>query len=385
MAFDTNIRKRRFFLLLCLAVCALTGCEMVGGEPAPTPLSVMGEAIVRTSVPREDFTAEPEPTASPEPEPEVITVTISAAGDCSLGNYEGQDYAYSFNQTYEQEQELSYFLRNVREIFSRDDLTIVNLEGVLTTSEEPAAGRTYNIKGLPSYVDILTLGSVEAVSMGNNHRQDYGTVGTADTVAALSGAGIVYAYDENVGMYETNGILIGYVSVNEVSWGAGCEELIQDGFERLREEGADLLIACCHWGIEGDTYPESYQQTLGRKCIDWGADLVIGHHPHVLQGIEEYNGRFIIYSLGNFCFGANRNPKDKDSMIFQQTFTFVDGEKQEDQNILVIPCSISSVSDRNNFQPTPLAGDEAARVIEKINGYSVDFGVTLAEDGTLAQ
>lgn len=110
---------------------------------------------------------------------------------------------------------------------------------------------------------------------------------------------------------------------------------------------------------------------------------MLGHHPHVLQGIEEYNGKYIVYSLANFSFGANRNPVDKDTMIFQQTFTFLDGEKQETMDAKVIPCSVSSVSERNNFQPTPLDGEEAARVIERLNTYSEEFGVVIGEDGVI--
>ena len=119
-----------------------------------------------------------------------------------------------------------------------------------------------------------------------------------------------------------------------------------------------------------DNYPENYQQQLGRKCIDWGVDLVIGHHPHVLQGIEEYKGRYIIYSLANFCFGANRNPEDKDTMIFQQTFTITSEGVQADNVTNIIPCSISSADGYNNYQPTPASGDEASRIKSKIEERS---------------
>ena len=278
-----------------------------------------------------------------------------------------------------------YFFENVTDIFDADDLTLVNLEGPLTRSEDPREGQTYCISGDPEYVNILTAGSVEAVSMGNNHRLDYKEQGTADTVAALEAAGIPYAYDDNYCLYETKGIRIGIVSVNEVGQGAGVEKFLREGIEKLREEGADLVLACCHWGIEREYYPEDYQKSLGKKCIDWGYDLVIGHHPHVLQGIEEYQGRFIVYSLGNFCFGANRNPPDKDCMIFQQTFTFVDGEKQEDREIRVIPCLVSSVSGRNDYKPTPAEGSEADRILDKINEYSRDMGVVLDMDGCLEE
>ena len=317
--------------------------------------------------------------------PEEITITISAAGDCSLGNHHEQDYYYSFHQAYDKAEDEGYFFANVKDIFEADDMTIVNLEGVFTESEERQVERTYNIKGDPSYVGILTAGSVEAVSMGNNHRLDYGVSGSDDTVAALEGEGIVYAYDDIVGMYQVKGIKIGYVSVNEVSWGLGSKKLIQEGIAKLQEQEADLIIACCHWGIEKDNYTEDYQNELGRICIDAGADLVLGHHPHVLQGIEEYNGKYIVYSLANFSFGANRNPADKDTMIFQQTFTFVDGKKQETKEAKVIPCSVSSVKERNNFQPTPLEGDEAARVIERLNTYSEEYGIVIGEDGRIGK
>lgn len=332
----------------------------------------------------EEVVQEPE-TETPEPSPDILTVTISAAGDCSLGNHQEQEYAYSFRQTYDQIEDEGYFFENVRNYFAYDDMTIVNFEGVLTFSEERDETRTYNIKGDPEYARLLTAGSVESVSFANNHRLDYGTKGSDDTVAALEAEGIIYAYDSNVGIYETEkGIRIGIVSVNEVAWGLGSEQLLADGIGKLQEQKVDLILACCHWGIERDNYPTENQKYLGHKCIDLGADLVIGHHPHVLQGVEEYNGRFIIYSLANFCFGANRNPVDKDTMIFRQTFTFVDGVKQEDQQVQIIPCSVSSVRDRNNFQPTPAQGEEAARIIGRINTYSEDFGTAFAEDGTLA-
>ena len=318
-----------------------------------------------------------------ELQPEEVKITISAAGDVTLGNYIGQGYEISFRQTYDKGAGDSYFFENVVDIFSEDDLTLVNLEGPLTRSEDFREGQTYCISGDPEYVNILTAGSVEAVGMANNHRLDYKEQGTADTVEALEGAGILYAYDNNYCMYETNGIQIGIVSVNEVGQGAGVEKYLQEGIAQLREEGADLVFACCHWGIEREYYPEEYQESLGKKCIDWGYDLVIGHHPHVLQGIEEYQGKFIIYSLGNFCFGANRNPPDKDSMIYQQTFTFVNGEKQDDKDIRVIPCSVSSVTSRNDYKPTPAEGEEAQQILDKINECSRDFGVEFDSDGYL--
>lgn len=335
--------------------------------------------------------SEPTHTAV-SPLPPEISITISATGDVTMGNHREQGYELSFNETYDKAEDKGYFFENVADIFKADDMTIVNLEGVLTISENYAADRTYNIKGLPEYAYLLRDGYIEAVSMANNHRQDYGAEGTQDTVDALESAGIAYAYDKNLGMYETQGIKIGWVSVNETSQGVYVEKILEEGIRQLREDGADLVLACCHWGIEREYYPEDYQKELGKKCIDWGADLVLGHHPHVLQGIEQYQGKYIVYSLGNFCFGANRNPSDKDTMIFQQTFTFRQEETaqedsewnlMEDTEARIIPCRISSVASRNDFKPTPLTGEEGQQVIDRVNEYSKEFGVIADADGLL--
>lgn len=123
-------------------------------------------------------------------------------------------------------------------------------------------------------------------------------------------------------------------------------------------------------GTEKETVPDETQIQLGHIAVDEGADLVIGSHPHVIQGYEKYNGRYIVYSLGNFCFGGNPNPSDKDCMIFQQTFTVTGNDVATDDNINVIPCSISSVSNSNNYQPTPATGDEKTRIEAKIKKSS---------------
>lgn len=386
-----HIRKQqtipRFILGLALTLAlSLTGCadyqstqapmiESLEPESSKSPTEKIPEAA---ALAEEIFETESDTSVTG---PEEITITITAAGDVSLGNYVGQDYAWSFREMYDTTDNKGYFFENVYDIFSQDDMTIVNLEGVLTFSEELNPGRTYNIKGDPEYANLLTYGSVEAVSMANNHRLDFGEDGTKDTLTALKPTGIVYAYDNNVGIYETRGIRIGFVSVNEIGWGKGIEQQMKDGISKLQESEVDLILACCHWGIEREFYPTDFQQEFGRKCIDWGADLVIGHHPHVLQGVEEYQGKYIIYSLANFCFGANRNPVDKDTLIAQQTFTFVDGEKQEETEFRIIPCSVSSTSSRNDYRPTPAEGDEASRIIGRLNEYSEGFGLQFDENG----
>lgn len=362
-----------------------TGEESDAGEPAETESAIAENVTEATQVlENSDQSTETEATEETVEEvPEEISITISAAGDVTLGNYPEQGYYLSLPYTYEELKDDSYFFENVYDIFSADDMTLVNLEGVFTNSTNRREGQTYSLSGKPEYVKALTAGSIEMVSMANNHRLDYHEEGTKDTVAVLEQEGIIYAYDDITGIYETKGIRIGFVSVNEVSQGWAVEKYLEQGIASLQDQEVDLIIACCHWGVEREYFPENYQQSLGKKCIDWGADLVIGHHPHVLQGIEEYNGKYIVYSLGNFCFGANKNPADKDCMIFQQTFTFVDGVKLENKDIRVIPCSISSVKERNDFKPTPATGDEAQRIMDRINEFSAGFGLTFDAEGRL--
>ena len=373
-------------LLLGAVVFTACGETQQTRQPVPDP-SFQVESSEAESSEAESSVQDTRETESalPEsdPEPEIVTLTISAAGDVSLGKLQTHDYVGTLPEMYDLEGP-GYFLEQVKPIFETDDMTLVNFEGVLSHSDQRVE-KTFNIKGDPEYVQALSLGSVEAVSLGNNHRMDYGQQGCDDTVRALEGAGIVYAYDNYLGYYETKGLLIGFVSVNEVYDGKAVEKYLQEGIAKLQEEGANLIIACCHWGNEREHYPEEYQTVLGKKCIDWGADLVIGHHPHVLQGIEEYNGKYIVYSLGNFCFGGNKNPSVKESMIFQQTFTFVDGEKQEGGEIRIIPCYISSVQTRNDYQPTPAQGEEALKILDLVNTYSADLGIKFDEEGRVAE
>lgn len=370
--------------------------QPIGGYSPEEPMEPVVENSGELSQP--DTTSDGENIIVPEASADqnifadnLYTITISAAGDVTLGTHQEQDYGSSFRQAYDQAEDEGYFFENVRDIFAEDTMTIVNLEGPLTTSTQMREGQTYCIKGDPAYAHLLTLGSIEAVSFANNHRLDYGEQGSQDTITALEQEGIVYAYDKTTGVYEIpdsaaahNGernLKIGIISVNEVEWGSQVEKLIQNNIETLREQNVDLILVCCHWGIEKDTVPENYQQVLGRKCIDWGADLVIGHHPHVLQGIEEYKGRYIVYSLANFCFGANRNPADKDTMIFQQTFTFENGQKKEDQNARIIPCLASSVKTRNDFRPTPATGEDKERILQRMKEYSKGYGVEFDDNG----
>lgn len=299
-----------------------------------------------------------------------VSLTLSVVGDCTLGTDETFDYDTSLNAYYEN-YGADYFLQNVKDIFSTDDLTIANFEGTLTDSDE-REDKTFAFKAPASYASILTGGSVEAVNTANNHSHDYGEQSFNDTLAALDDAGIVhFGYDETAVM-DVKGIKVGLVGIYELYDHLEREQQLKDNIAKVKADGAQLIVVIFHWGNETETVPDSSQTTLGRIAIDEGADLVCGHHPHVLQGIETYKGRNIVYSLGNFCFGGNSSPSDMDTMIYQQTFT-IDADGVKKDNVTnIIPCSISSAAydGYNNYQPTPAEGDEATRILGKINERS---------------
>ena len=299
-----------------------------------------------------------------------VSLTLSVVGDCTLGTDETFDYDTSLNAYYEN-YGADYFLQNVKDIFSTDDLTIANFEGTLTDSDE-REDKTFAFKAPASYASILTGGSVEAVTTANNHSHDYGDQSFDDTLAALDDAGIVhFGYDETAVM-DVKGIKVGLVGIYELYDHLEREQQLKDNIAKVKADGAQLIVVIFHWGNETETVPDSNQTTLGRIAIDEGADLVCGHHPHVLQGIETYKDRNIVYSLGNFCFGGNSSPSDMDTMIYQQTFT-IDADGVKKDNVTnIIPCSISSAAydGYNNYQPTPAEGDEATRILGKINERS---------------
>lgn len=311
------------------------------------------------------------PEKQETPEVQETTITISAAGDCTLGTDEGFNYKRSFKGKYDAVQDPAYFFQNVQPVFAQDDLTIVNMEGTLTeeTTREP---KQFAFKGDAEYAKILTAGAVETANLANNHSFDYGKKSYEDTITALEAEGISSFGYERTAVMDIKGVKVGLAGVYELAEHIDCKQDLLDNIASLKEQGAQIIIVSFHWGQEKENVPSDVQVELAHAAVDNGADLVLGHHPHVLQGIEEYKGKNIVYSLGNFCFGGNSAPSDMDTMIFQQTFTVKDGKLQEDNVTNILPCKISSAYEEgyNNYQPILAEGEQKEKIFERLSEYS---------------
>ena len=349
-----------------------TDIGIIGGGDGPTDIIISGTptetlAAEETAQPTETEPEEtlPEETEPEETEPGQQRYVLTFAGDCTFGSTAskanssssfikviGTDYDYPF--------------KNVVNYFEEDDFTIVNLEGPLTETGT-AAQKTFAFKGPTAYTQILTGSSVEAVTLANNHSEDYGTEGYKNTAKALDDAGVNYVEKNDTTLLVTeSGLKIGLYAA---SFEFSKSDMTSD-INKLRKDGAEIVICAFHWGTEGAYRPNNTQEYFGKAAIDAGADIVYGGHPHVLQKVEEYKDGYIFYSLGNFSFGGSTFPQDYDSAILQvEVIRGEDGTVSLGE-LTMIPVSISSAKNQNNYQPTPLEEGSTAynRVISKLDG-----------------
>lgn len=311
-----------------------------------------------------------------ETKDEYSEVLLSAVGDCTLGtdtNFGWNTFNDVFNKN---NGNYSYFFKNVIPFFENDDITLANLETTFTVATVKSP-KTFNFKGPPEYVKILTKGSIEGVNIANNHIYDYNEEGFNDTKKILESESINYFGEGTKWITTIKGHKFGFLGYR--GWSNTLNlELLKKDIEELKSENC-IIIINFHWGNEGHSYPNENQKKVAHFAIDNGADLIIGHHPHVIQGIEQYKGKFIAYSLANFCFGGNSNPRDKRTFILQTNFKFKNDELTS-YGIKVIPCSVSSMDNLNDYCPTPLNGDRKSKLLSDINQISPNAGFEVSDN-----
>ena len=292
-------------------------------------------------------------------------VCISLAGDCVLGGEEKtREDERSFDSVMAK-RGLSWPFSGLGQLFCADDITLVNLECVLKDGAggmDP--GRLYNFRGGTNYTDILCLGGVEAVNIANNHFVDYGETGRESTKSALEAAGIGYAGYGELWVKEVRGKKIGFGGIRETVYRQDRAAMAAD-IQKLKDMGCDAIVYSCHFGEEYSRTHSSLQTKMAREAIDLGADLVVGHHPHVVQGAEAYHGGVILYSLGNFIFGGNLDLTEFDGCAAQAEFVWK-GEQFAGTRLLLIPVLTTGSAPENDFRPVIAEGTDKIRIFKKM-------------------
>ncbi len=380
-----STNKFSAWLLIVCMLLTLTLCAMAEGDLEEVSITIFGlDGTVQEEI---------EPNLEPTPEPTVdptipvlegdgsVLLTMSFTGDFTIGeNVQHDGKSIFIKELEKQNGDIHFPFRNVRDILLKDDLTMINFEGTLTTAGRNPDKRNndYLFRAKPEWVEMLPAGGVETVSLENNHVLDMGQDGLAETKQTLLSAGISYASEGEPATMYVKGVKIGSLAYQ--TFGGRHDELIKKvpgDIQALRDQGCELVIVSYHWGAELDYYPNDNQVRLGRATVDAGADLVIGHHSHRINPIEYYNGKYICYSLGNFSFAGNNKPNDMATFIFQVRMRVKDGVAQSD-SFKIIPCRISSRTDYNDFAPTPYTKDtnvEAVIKTLKSNGKRLDYAV----------
>ncbi|MBO2517265.1 MAG: hypothetical protein CW338_08355 [Clostridiales bacterium] len=376
------------FMLLCSVPALASGTDEdedfvlfpVTPAPAtPDPAATPDLTVIPTAAPKSDSRVEYLPDGSQY-------FTVTAIGDVTMGKSLGTTKMTLFSKELKlQGNDPAFIFKNVRDIFEEDDLTIVNFECVMQEEGKqkiPSNKKNNQFLFLaePSYVRALTENSVEAVALENNHIMDFGESGRDSTIDVLTRAGVVYSNHTTMGTFEKDGVRVAMFSHQTLNQPFTSEELavtVAQEIAAVRDD-YDIIIVSYHWGNEKDYWPVDKQVRLAHATIDAGADLVLGHHSHRINPIEYYNGKYIVYSLGNGSFAGHNKPSDMSTFIFQERFRVKDGVILS-SSFRIIPARISSRTDYNNFMLTPYDKQQNIDTVInnlKSNGKRLKYAVT---------
>ncbi len=356
--------------------------------------SVLAGLSLPRLTPTKHVLAADEPSAPPS------SLLLAVGGDTTPGANLQEHVDGQLAAGVPKEQLWPLYFAGIKSVLGAADLALVNLECSFTERGEKLSKR-FNFRARPELVEILKAGSVNVVTLANNHQMDYGTVGLEDTLATLDAAGIAhFGAGKNLeaarqpAVLERAGVKVGFLGYYFQSAAnmlesralfatlnhpgvAGCftdlacvrEQIVED-VQRLALQ-TDAGFVYFHWGKEGSTEVLEYQIELAHLCIDLGCQGVFGAHPHRLQGVEVYRDRPIFYSLGNFVFGGNKDPQDKLSAIATLWVTQTGAPAAE-----LVPIQITRWPEAP-FQPFVLTGAAREDALTRIAALSEDFPQTL--------
>lgn len=304
------------------------------------------------------------------------SVTLAFAGDVTLAAHFADEVGDS----------LSYPFAGLG-WFGDADVTMVNLENAMTTggTRQP---KEFTFRGVAKYAKMLRSAGVDLVTIANNHIYDFGDDGLMDTIELLDSVGIRHVgAGSNMDsarapvILTVKGIRIGFLgyldsirtvnlrfasadSPGPASWDPG--DFLKD-ITGLRPR-VDFIVVNVHWGVEKSHTPTPRQIDFAHRAIDAGADIIIGHHPHVLQGVECYRGRTICYSLGNFLFGGNSRNTYPTAVVKVS----MAAASPESYDLKVLPIVV------RRWQPRLAEGPEAEEILSDIGRYSEMFSGQVA-------
>ena len=349
----------------------LPGEDVPLPEPVTTPedLSDLPAFQVLEDLPDSQATARTGlPSAVPSDPTGTAQITLTFGGDCVLGSEErSRKLEESFDSVVARKGEAWPF-SGLADIFHSDDLSMVNLENVFKDSASGMSPRLHNFRGPSAFARILTLGGVDLVNLANNHFPDYGQEGKNSTRQALNDHGISYAGYSSLHIAAFGEVRIGFAGIRETIFHQNRGRIAQEIAE-LKKRGADYIVYTCHFGIEYEPGHNELQTLMARTAIDAGANLVIGHHPHLVQGIERYQDGLIFYSLGNLVFGGNLELTTFDGLLAQVQLDF-EGRQLRRTAVRLIPVITSGARPANDFRPQPATGTDKERILQAVNADS---------------
>ncbi len=343
--------KRLIACLACLSMAAMLFFPAAG--------DASGRWLTLTADVEEDYLVLPDDGYTGD-------VTVTFLGDCTLGGEKkSRNSSLGFFRRVT-DNGLDFPLREMSRLTLHDDLTVVNLEGVLTDRTLERVEKEYNFSGPTAYTEILTSAGVECVTIANNHSHDYGEPGYADTKAALESAGVCWFGTDAPAVWQSDdGLQIGFIGVS-TSLSGNRYDRYRRQVEALKQYGCSAVITVMHAGTEYSyTAPDSYQEQIAARAAESGSCLIVGHHPHVVQGYDIMDGVPVVYSLGNCSFGGTTHAKDSDALALQAVLSFREGVLTG-MALHFYPISITSDPRYNNYQPCFLSGSDAKRVLDKM-------------------